>query len=149
MDSSQILPPATRTSVCRGISAAAKNNEFVLQVCQHCERVQYPPRECCQECLHDELKWEKVATTGELLSHTVLHVSTHAFFREHGPVQIALVKLDCGPVLFAHMAYDDAKSGDRVSLENRSGLSGEGIFVVIVETGDAEKQLSGLNRLLA
>ena len=119
-----------------------------MQVCKNCSAVQYPPRELCKDCLHDELQWEEISAEGTLISYTVLHASTNAFFREHLPHQTALVKLDCGPVLIAHLAYDKAKTGDNVTVINRRDISGEGVFVALVDAVDEQKQLTRLNTLL-
>jgi uncharacterized OB-fold protein len=148
MDKHQAMPPLARTPLWRSISEAAEVGEFVLQVCKNCATIQYPPRELCRDCLHDELEWQDVASSGELVSHTFLHASTSAFFREHSPRQVALVKLDCGPVVFAHMAYAEARTGDRLAVLNKRDLSGEGVFIAIVETGDEQAQLAELNTLL-
>ncbi len=148
MDNHQKLPPTARTAVWRRITRAAESGAFILQVCRNCKAVQYPPRELCNDCLHDELEWEKISNRGTLISATVLHTSTNAFFREHLPHQVALVKLDCGPVLFTHLAHAEAKTGDRVYLLNRRDLSGEGVFIAVVETEAEEEQFRRLSSVL-
>ncbi|HLB16524.1 MAG TPA: zinc ribbon domain-containing protein, partial [Burkholderiales bacterium] len=42
------LPPGTRSRVALGLTAAAAEGRFALQVCRDCGAVQYPPREACQ-----------------------------------------------------------------------------------------------------
>ena len=142
------LPPTKRTPVWHQVTAAAESGEFVLQVCNNCSAVQYPPRELCKDCLHDELQWEEISAEGTLISYTVLHASTNAFFREPLPHQAALVKLDCGPILITHLAYDEAKTGDIVTVINRRDISGEGVFVALVDAVDEQIQLTRLNTLL-
>ncbi len=149
MHKPQLLPPAARTPIWQRLSAAAKTGEFILQVCQHCNTVQYPPRELCKDCLHDELEWQQLSAQGELVCCTVLQASTNAFFREHGPCQVALVKLDCGPLLFAHMACSEAGIGERITVINRCDLSGEGVFIAIIDAVDKQKQLQQLKSLLS
>ena len=148
MDNHNLLPPSGRTPIWRDITKAAETGEFRLQVCQHCQSVQYPPRELCKDCLYDELEWEKLSPEGEIISFTSLHASTNAFFREYLPRHLALVKLDCGPVLFTHAAYDDAKTGERVTIINKRDLSGEGVFISLKNSEDQQTQLSQLNTLL-
>ena len=41
------LPPAARGRVALGLTAAAAEGRFALQVCADCGAVQYPPREAC------------------------------------------------------------------------------------------------------
>jgi hypothetical protein len=41
------LPPAARSRVALGLTAAAALGRFELQQCRECGMVQYPPREAC------------------------------------------------------------------------------------------------------
>jgi uncharacterized OB-fold protein len=148
MDKCKELPPSARTTVWHTVTKAAQSGEFILQVCKHCDAVQYPPRELCKDCLEDKLEWEKVSAKGKLISYTALHASTNAFFREHLPRQIALLKLDCGPLIFAHMACDTAKTGDRVSIASRCDMSGEGVFIALLDSADEQAQLNQLKSVL-
>ena len=143
------LPPAARTPVWQRLTVAARHGEFILQVCERCSRVQYPPREVCAVCLHDTLNWEPVSARGKLLSATTLHASTNAFFRAHLPRQVALVKLDCGPLIFAHMAEISADTGAALTLVTRQDRSGEAVFVALLDAVDAQQQLERLQVLFA
>jgi NAD(P)-dependent dehydrogenase (short-subunit alcohol dehydrogenase family)/uncharacterized OB-fold protein len=97
------LPPAARSRVALGLTAAAALGRFELQQCRECGMVQYPPREACQSCLSVNLVWKIQKPEGELLAQTVLHHSNDLFFRERLPWRLGLVKLDCGPTVVAHL----------------------------------------------
>ena len=97
------LPPAARSRVALGLTAAAALGRFELQQCRECGMVQYPPREACQNCLSVNLIWKIQEPDGELLAQTVLHHSNDLFFRERLPWRLGLVKLDCGPTVVAHL----------------------------------------------
>ena len=97
------LPPAARSRVALGLTAAAALGRFELQQCRECGMVQYPPREACQSCLSVNLIWKVQKPDGELLAQTVLHHSNDLFFRERLPWRLGLVKLDCGPTVVAHL----------------------------------------------
>ena len=97
------LPPAARSRVALGLTAAAALGRFELQQCRECATVQYPPREACQKCLSTLLDWKTQSGAGELLAQTVLHHSNDLFFRERLPWRLGLVKLDCGPTVVAHL----------------------------------------------
>ena len=97
------LPPAARSRVALGLTAAAALGRFELQQCRDCGTVQYPPREACQKCLSVLLDWKAQPPAGELLAQTVLHHSNDLFFRERLPWRLGLVKLDCGPIVVAHL----------------------------------------------
>ena len=45
------LPPAGRSRIALGLTAAAAEGRFALQVCRACGTTQYPPREACHACL--------------------------------------------------------------------------------------------------
>ena len=70
------LPPGQRGRVALGMTAAAAEGRFELQVCDDCSAVQYPPREACHRCLSPDPKWREQSGEGELLSQTLL--SQHA-----------------------------------------------------------------------
>jgi NAD(P)-dependent dehydrogenase (short-subunit alcohol dehydrogenase family)/uncharacterized OB-fold protein len=97
------LPPAARSRVALGLTAAAALGRFELQQCRDCGAVQYPPREACQQCLSIRLAWKAQKGNGELLAATVLHHSNDLFFRERLPWRLGLVKLDSGPTVVAHL----------------------------------------------
>src|SRR5207248_6917450 len=73
------LPPWARGRVALGMTAAAAEGRFELQVCKDCTAVQYPPRDACHRCLSPQLRWTPQTGAGELLSETVLHHSNDPF----------------------------------------------------------------------
>ncbi len=102
------LPPFARGRTALGMTAAAAEGRFELQVCQRCKAVQYPPRDACVRCLSPELKWTPQQGGGELLSETVLHHSNDPFYRERLPWRLGLVRLDAGPTVIVHLHGDVA-----------------------------------------
>jgi len=76
---------------------------LTLQQCGHCQQVNYPPRELCGHCLADELHWQPVPDTGIVQSVTELQYSLEPVYSDHLPWTIASIKLDCGPVVLAHL----------------------------------------------
>jgi len=97
------LPPWARSRVALGLTAAAAEGRFELQVCEVCSAVQYPPREACHRCLSPRLRWREQSGEGELLAQTTLHHSNDLFFRERLPWRLGLVHLDAGPTLMVHL----------------------------------------------
>ena len=87
------LPPFARGRSALGMTAAAAEGRFALQVCQRCRAVQYPPRDACHVCLSPQLKWTAQDGAGELLGETVLHHSNDPFYRERLPWRLGLVRL--------------------------------------------------------
>ncbi len=102
------LPPWARGRTALGMTAAAAEGRFELQVCERCQAVQYPPRDACHRCLSSLLKWTAQTGAGELLSETVLHHSNDPFYRERLPWRLGLVHLDAGPTVIVHLHGDVA-----------------------------------------
>jgi NAD(P)-dependent dehydrogenase (short-subunit alcohol dehydrogenase family)/uncharacterized OB-fold protein len=122
------LPPAARSRVALGLTAAAALGRFELQQCRDCGTVQYPPRESCQTCLSVLLDWKVQPGGGELLAQTVLHHSNDLFFRERLPWRLGLVKLDCGPIVVAHL---HASVAQRVRVRAMLDRAGQAVIAAL------------------
>jgi NAD(P)-dependent dehydrogenase (short-subunit alcohol dehydrogenase family)/uncharacterized OB-fold protein len=129
------LPPAARSRVALGLTAAAALGRFELQQCRDCGTVQYPPREACQKCLSIRLDWKAQADGGELLAQTILHHSNDLFFRERLPWRLGLIKLDCGPTVVAHL-HELVK--DRVSVRAALDRAGQAVIAALPEKEKAD-----------
>jgi NAD(P)-dependent dehydrogenase (short-subunit alcohol dehydrogenase family)/uncharacterized OB-fold protein len=125
------LPPAARSRVALGLTAAAALGRFELQQCRDCGTVQYPPREACQKCLSVRLDWKPQPQTGDLLSDTVLHHSNDLFFRERLPWRLGLVKLDCGPTVVAHLHERVAQAAGKVTVAAKLDRAGQAVMVAL------------------
>jgi NAD(P)-dependent dehydrogenase (short-subunit alcohol dehydrogenase family)/uncharacterized OB-fold protein len=124
-----VLPPWTRSRVALGMTAAAAEGRFELQVCASCGAVQYPPREACHRCLSDELPWRGQAGGGELISETLLRHSHDVFFRERVPWRLGMVRLDCGPTVVVHLHGDVPAPPARVRVGARLDKAGMAVLV--------------------
>jgi len=129
------LPPAARSRVALGLTAAAALGRFELQQCRECGMVQYPPREACQSCLSINLTWKIQEPGGVLLAQTVLHHSNDLFFRERLPWRLGLIKLDCGPTVVAHL---HASVKDRVKVRAALDRAGQAVIAALPEKEKAD-----------
>ena len=125
------LPPAARSRVAHGLTAAAAEGRFALQVCRDCGHVQYPPREACGRCLSIRLHWRAQDGAGELVADTVLHHSNDLFFRERLPWRLGLVKLDCGPTVVAHLHERVAQAPSRIVVAAKLDRAGQAVLVAL------------------
>jgi NAD(P)-dependent dehydrogenase (short-subunit alcohol dehydrogenase family)/uncharacterized OB-fold protein len=123
------LPPASRSRVALGLTAAAALGRFELQVCHDCRSVQYPPREACHRCLSPRLDWREQDGAGELLSETVLHHSNDLFFRERLPWRLGMVRLDTGPTVVVHLHGAVPPAPARVRVGARLDRAGQAVLV--------------------
>lgn len=123
------LPPGQRGRVALGMTAAAAEGRFELQVCDECGAVQYPPREACHCCLSPALKWREQSGEGELLSQTTLAHSNDLFFRERLPWRLGLVRLDAGATLMLHLHGDVPDAPARVKVGARLDRAGQAVLI--------------------
>jgi NAD(P)-dependent dehydrogenase (short-subunit alcohol dehydrogenase family)/uncharacterized OB-fold protein len=123
------LPPGQRGRVALGMTAAAAEGRFELQVCDDCGAVQYPPREACHRCLSAALKWREQSGEGELLSQTTLAHSNDLFFRERLPWRLGLVRLDAGATLMLHLHGDVPDAPARVKVGARLDRAGQAVLI--------------------
>jgi len=133
------LPPAARSRIALGLTAAAAEGRFSLQLCSDCGTAQYPPREACGSCLSIKLKWQPNDGIGELIADTVLHHSNDLFFRERLPWRLGLVKLAAGPAVVAHLHAGVGAAPARVHVSARLDRAGQ---AVIVATQDKESDMA-------
>ena len=123
------LPPWSRGRTALGMTAAAAEGRFELQVCQRCQAVQYPPRDACHVCLSPELQWTPQSGEGELISATVLHHSNDPFYRERLPWRLGLVRLDTGPSVIAHLHGEVGEAPARVHIGARIDRAGAAVLI--------------------
>ncbi len=123
------LPPGQRGRVALGMTAAAAEGRFELQVCDDCGALQYPPREACHRCLSPDLKWREQSGEGELLSQTTLAHSNDLFFRERLPWRLGLVRLDAGATLMLHLHGDVPGAPARVKVGARLDRAGQAVLI--------------------
>lgn len=131
------LPSGLRSRAALGLAAAAAEGRFMLQGCEACGALQYPPHDACSTCLSIGLKWRDVEPAGVLIAETTVRTSTNVYFRERTPWRIGTVKLDAGRSVMAHV-HGDVARGARVVLVNRLDKSGQGVFFALPMDGSAD-----------
>lgn len=129
-----LLPPAARSRVFQGLTAAAARGRFELQQCAQCQAVQYPPREACHRCLSTQLHWTPQAGAGELIAQTMLFHSHEAFFSARTPWRVGLIRLDCGPMALAHVHAAVGSAPARVRIVARLDRSAQAVLIALPET---------------
>jgi NAD(P)-dependent dehydrogenase (short-subunit alcohol dehydrogenase family)/uncharacterized OB-fold protein len=127
-----LSPQGVRSRAAHGLTAAAAEGRFALQVCLDCNTVIYPPRDACPSCLSARLLFRDVANGGVLVAETTVQTSTDPYFRERTPWRVGSVKLDAGPVVVAHLHADTAE-GQRVRMEFKLDRSGAAVALALPE----------------
>ncbi len=123
------LPPWARGRVALGMTAAAAEGRFELQVCKDCSAVQYPPREACHRCLSARLQWRAQSGEGTLLGTTTLHHSNDPFFRERLPWRLGLVQLTAGPSVIVHLHGEVGDAPAPVKVGARLDRAGQAVLI--------------------
>jgi len=129
------LPPAARSRVALGLTAAAARGRFELQVCRDCGALQYPPREVCRTCLSHRLLWRVQDGRGELITETVLRAAQELFFRERLPWRVGIVRLDAGVNVVAFVHESVAVAPCRVRIEAALDRAGKAVLIAVPENG--------------
>jgi NAD(P)-dependent dehydrogenase (short-subunit alcohol dehydrogenase family)/uncharacterized OB-fold protein len=125
-----LSPPGIRSRTAHGLTAAAAEGRFALQVCLDCNTVIYPPRDACPSCLSLRIPFRDVDPGGTIMAETTVRTSTEPYFRERTPWRIGTVQLDAGPVIVAHM-HGDVGEGERVRLELKLDKSGSAVAMAL------------------
>lgn len=123
-------PSQPRSRAALGLAAAAAEGRFMLQTCEDCGAIQYPPRDACARCLSVELAWRELAPTGRLIAETTVRTSTSVYFRERAPWRVGTVQLDIGPSVICHV-HGDVERGGVVNLAIRLDKSGNGVLIAM------------------
>jgi short-subunit dehydrogenase/uncharacterized OB-fold protein len=127
-----LLPQGVRSRTAHGLTAAAAEGRFALQVCSECALVLYPPRDACPRCLSARVPFQDVASAGTVLAETTIRTSTDVYFRERTPWRIGTVALDCGPSFVSHL-HGDVHEGDRIRMTLRVDKSGNAVALAMPE----------------
>ena len=127
-----LRPPSARSRTAHGLTAAAAEGRFALQVCSECATVVYPPRDACPSCLSARLPYRNVDPCGTVISETAVRVSSEPYFRERVPWRVGLVKLDTGPTVISHL-HGDTSEGGRVRLAIKLDRGGNPVMLALPE----------------
>ncbi len=117
-------PSPTRSTASVGLLGFVPDGSLQLQVCGACGRAQYPPRERCEECLGGVLQWQAVSAGGTVLASTGIAHSLEPWYAARTPWIVASLRMDAGPVAFAHIRAGDAAPGTRVRLATAQDAGG-------------------------
>ena len=125
-----LLPQGVRSRTAHGLTAAAAEGRFALQVCADCGFTVYPPRDACPRCWSARVPFQDVAPGGTVLAETTIRTSTDVYFRERTPWRIGTIELDRGPSFVAHL-HGDVNEGDRIHMTLRLDQSGNAVALAM------------------
>ncbi len=96
--------------------AATKQSKLVVQRCDSCGYLRWPPGPQCPECQGLDAEWVEVEATGELYSYATYHRALDKAFADDIPYTVGLIQLDSGPRMLGTVLtpIDELAIGSRV-----------------------------------
>ena len=96
-----------------------KEGHLTTTKCQKCDKLLWPPRIVCPNCLSNELEWVDLGTQGELYAFTEIRLGAPLGFVQDVPFCIGIVKI--GGLLVStridNAKYEELKIGDNLTLK--------------------------------
>ena len=92
---------------------AARRHVLVVQKCDNCGDVRFPPLEICSTCWSTEQTWQEIEPTGTVWSFVVYHRALAPSMKDDVPYVIGRVKTDAGPMFTVRLDVprEDARVG--------------------------------------
>jgi uncharacterized protein len=98
---------------------AAREGRLVVQRCNSCAALRWPPLSGCPECHSRDTTWVPVAPSGTIWSFVVYHRAFQAELKAEIPYTVAMIELDDGPYLVGRLVTGEKPPavGDRTVAE--------------------------------
>ncbi len=98
-----VRPIPEITAELRPFFEASKNGQLVVQKCNGCGTLRFPPRRLCANCLSRESSWTPVSGEGEVYSFIIMHRVYHPAFANQVPYAVATIKLKEGARMLSNV----------------------------------------------
>lgn len=96
-----------------------KRGRLTTTKCTKCDKLLWPPRVICPECLSDELDWVDLGSEGGLYAFTEMRLGAPLGFVQDTPFCLGLIEVN-GLLISARIddaTYDKLTIGDKVHLK--------------------------------
>lgn len=100
------LPEARSDGVDRPFFEAAREHRLVLQQCETCGNIQFPPEVLCIRCQGGQVSWSEVNPRGILTTFTRVWHSVHPALTESVPYLVGVVEVAPGARLIGNILGD-------------------------------------------
>ncbi len=85
---------------------AAREHRLLLQECERCSHLLYPPASLCPACNSTALRWREMSGKGRVWSWVVMH---RRYFPDMPPpYTVVRVRLEEGPFIMANLVESDS-----------------------------------------
>ena len=98
---------------------AAKRQEFVMQRCDDCARLRFPPTTSCWYCLSPNTTWTPLSGRGTVWSYILMHQLYYPAFADELPYPVAVIETEEGVRLISNLvqvAREDIEIGMAVEV---------------------------------
>ncbi len=75
---------------------ACARHELILQACDDCDAIRFPPRPMCPACTSFAHSWKPASGRGRIWSWVVAHPPVLPAFADRAPYNVVVVELDEG-----------------------------------------------------
>ena len=76
---------------------AVNERKLIIQNCDSCNKLQYPPKPACDLCGSDSLSWKETSGKGHVLSFFVVYDGRYQVRIPDQPYNVAVITLDDDP----------------------------------------------------
>jgi uncharacterized OB-fold protein len=76
---------------------------LMVQKCDSCGTLRFPPHELCSHCLSSKASWTPVSGRGEVFSFNVMHQVYHPGFAAEVPYAVVIVQLEEGVRMISNL----------------------------------------------
>jgi len=97
METTRLLPDEDEHSA--PFWEACREERLLIQRCDDCGRLRFPPRPMCPDCNSLEHSWVDAAGTGTIWSWVVVHPPVLPAYNAFAPYPVIVVELDEDPTL--------------------------------------------------
>jgi len=84
--------------------SALREHKLIVQRCDSCQALRFPPEVGCFECGSAASAWAEMSARATLWSWTVGHPPLLPFFAERAPWPVVVVQLEEGPRMVTNIA---------------------------------------------
>lgn len=86
---------------------AAAKHQLLIQSCNDCGHMWFPPAENCPNCLGTNLGWKEPKGTGKVHSFIIYHQGWLPGYLKSTPYNVAIIQLDEGPRFISNVVGID------------------------------------------
>lgn len=79
--------------------AAARERRLVVQRCDGCGKLRFPPHSFCNKCHHHGVTWVPVSGRGRIWSYVIAHSPTLTAYEPFTPYPVVVVELEEDPTI--------------------------------------------------